>query len=140
MVAEIPKADVTVADTTGYRAIVAPLLLPTWVMIGVFLLLPVILMAVYSVLTKEFRGGVDWTFSLAAYDQFFVTRGLFGDEAPQVEWTYIIIFWRSIWQAALATLVCLIVGFPAAWFIATRPAATRDSGCLRSRYPIGSIC
>ena len=121
----VPKSDNKPADTTGYRAIIGPLLAPTWGMIGIFLLLPVILMAVYSVLTKEFRGGVDWSFSLAAYDQFFITRGLFGDEAPQIEWTYIAIFWRSVWQAGLATVICLIVGFPTAWFIATRPPATR---------------
>jgi spermidine/putrescine transport system permease protein len=121
-----PKLPETLGESHGYRPIIAPLLAPTWGMIGIFLLLPVILMAVYSVLTKEFRGGVDWSFSLAAYDQFFITRGLFGDEQPQIEWTYIAIFWRSIWQAGLATLVCLIVGFPTAWFIATRPAATRS--------------
>lgn len=113
------------ADRSGYRGLTAPLLLPTWVVIGLFMLVPVAVMAIYSVLTKEFRGGVIWDFSLAAYDQFFVTRGLFGDEAPQIEWTYISIFWRSIWQAALATLLCLIVGFPTAWFIATRPAQSR---------------
>ena len=121
-----PKPAETPGDTSGYRAIIGPLLAPTWGRIGIFLLLPVILMAVYSVLTKEFRGGVDWSFSIAAYDQFFVTRGLFGDEPPQIEWTYIAIFWRSIWQAGLATTVCLIVGFPTAWFIATRPAASRS--------------
>ena len=110
---------------TGYRSIVRPLLLPAWVMIGIFLVLPVLLMAVYSFLTKEFRGGVVWDFTLAAYDQFFLNRGLFGDEPPVIEWTYITIFWRSIWQAGVATLICLIVGFPTAWFIATRPARTR---------------
>jgi spermidine/putrescine transport system permease protein len=94
-------------------------------MIGIFLVLPVLLMAVYSFLTKEFRGGVIWDFTLAAYDQFFLNRGLFGDEPPVIEWTYITIFWRSIWQAGLATLICLIVGFPTAWFIATRPPQTR---------------
>ncbi|MEY4696027.1 MAG: hypothetical protein RIT14_455, partial [Pseudomonadota bacterium] len=104
---------------------IGPLLLPTWVMIGVFLVLPVLLMAIYSFLTKEFRGGVIWDFTLAAYDQFFLNRGLFGDEPPVLEWTYVTIFWRSIWQAGLATLVCLIVGFPTAWFIATRPPASR---------------
>jgi len=83
------------------------------------------LMAVYSFLTKEFRGGVEWQFSLAAYDQFFLTRGLFGDEPAAIEWTYINIFWRSIWQAALATLLCLMIGFPTAWFIATRPPSSR---------------
>lgn len=110
---------------TGYRSLVGPLLLPTWVVIGIFLVLPVALMAVYSFLTKEFRGGVIWDFTLAAYDQFFLNRGLFGDEPPVLEWTYISIFWRSIWQAGLATLICLIVGFPTAWFIATRPPRQR---------------
>jgi len=105
----------------GYRGSVPYLLLPTWLIIGIFLLLPVALMGVYSFLTKEFRGGGEWQFSLAAYDQFFVTRGLFGDEPAQIEWTYINIFWRSIWQAGLATFLCLLIGFPTAWFIATRP-------------------
>lgn len=109
----------------GYRRLIGPLLVPTWVMIGIFLVLPVLLMAVYSFLTKEFRGGVIWDFTLTAYDQFFLNRGLFGDEPPVIEWTYITIFWRSIWQAAVATLICLAVGFPTAWFIATRPPKSR---------------
>jgi spermidine/putrescine transport system permease protein len=101
------------------------LLWPTWAVVGIFLLVPVLMMAVYSILTKEFRGGVIWEFSTAAYDQFFVTRGLFGDEPAQIEWTYIAIFWRSLWQAGVAMIICLIVGFPTAWFIATRPASSR---------------
>jgi len=109
----------------GWRPLLVPLLMPTWLTIGIFLVLPVALMAVYSFLTKEFRGGVIWDFTLAAYDQFFIDRGLFGDEPPTIEWTYIAIFWRSIWQAGLATLFCLLVGFPTAWFIATRPASQR---------------
>ena len=109
----------------SWRPLTRPLLLPTWAVIGVFALLPVLLMAVYSLLTKEFRGGVVWDFTLAAYDQFFITRGLFGDEPPRLEWTYINIFWRSLWQAALCTALCLLIGFPTAWYIATRPASSR---------------
>jgi spermidine/putrescine transport system permease protein len=109
----------------SWRPLARPLLIPIWVVIGVFSLLPVLLMAVYSFLTKEFRGGVEWDFTLAAYDQFFVTRGLFGDEPAQIEWTYITIFWRSIWQALICTALCLLIGFPTAWFIATRPAQSR---------------
>lgn len=109
----------------AYRGLVRPLLLPSWLVIGILMVLPVALMAVYSFLTREFRGGVIWDFTLAAYDQFFLDRGLFGDEPPRIEWTYITIFGRSIWQAALATLLCLAIGFPTAWFIATRPARTR---------------
>ena len=102
------------------------LLLPSWVVIGFFLLLPMILMLVYSFLTKEFRGGVIWEFSLSAYDQFIFDRGLFGDEPPSIEWTYITIFLRSIVQALIATLFCLLIGFPTAWFVATRPVRTRS--------------
>ena len=101
------------------------LLLPSWIVIGFFLLVPVLLMLTYSFLTKEFRGGVIWEFSLASYDQFLFDRGLFGDEAPVVKWTYINIFIRSILQAIGATIFCLLIGFPTAYFIATRPIQSR---------------
>jgi spermidine/putrescine transport system permease protein len=103
----------------------ALMMVPTWLTIGIFLLIPVAIMFIYSFLTKEFRGGVIWEFSIAAYDKFFFDRGLFGDAAPVIEWTYITIFWRSIWQAGLATLMCLLIGFPTAWFIATRVPQSR---------------
>ncbi|WP_146346954.1 ABC transporter permease [Phaeobacter marinintestinus] len=101
------------------------LLLPAWVTLSILVLLPVLLMLVYSFLTKEFRGGVIWEFSLGAYDQFFFDRGLFGDEPPKLEWTYITIFWRSIWQAGLATILSLLIGFPTAYYIATRSEKVR---------------
>ena len=66
------------------------LLLPAWAVLLIFVLAPVLVMLVYSFLTKEFRGGVIWDFTLAAYDQFFFDRGLFGDEPPTIEWTYIV--------------------------------------------------
>lgn len=115
------------ANTTSdiYKGNAFRLMLPAWLMIGLFLLIPVILMAVYSFLTKEFRGGVIWEFSLASYDQFFFDRGLFGDEPASIEWTYINIFLRSIQQAVMATLLCVIIGFPTAWFIATREPKSR---------------
>ena len=113
------------ASSSTYGALRNWLLMPSWMMIGIFLLLPVLLMLVYSFLTKDFRGGVVWEFSLAAYDQFIFDRGLFGDEPPTIELTYIIIFIRSIWQALLATVLCLVIGFPTAYFIATRSEGTR---------------
>ncbi len=109
----------TYAEARGW------LLLPAWAVLVIVVLTPVLMMLVYSFLTKEFRGGVIWEFSLAAYDQFFCNRGLFGDEPCAIEWTYITIFWRSIWQAALATILSLAIGFPTAYFIATRPEKSR---------------
>lgn len=101
------------------------LLMPSWFVLGFFVFAPVCVMLVYSLLTKEFRGGVIWEFSLAAYDQFFFDRGLFGDAEPTLQWTYISVFWRSIWQAGLATILSLLIGFPTAYFIATRPEGSR---------------
>lgn len=111
--------------STMYASARRWLLMPSWVVLLVFVAAPVAMMLVYSFLTKEFRGGVIWEFSLGAYDQFFFDRGLFGDDPATIEWTYITIFWRSIWQAGLATLLALLVGFPTAYFIATRPLHTR---------------
>lgn len=109
-----------------YQSVHAWLLMPSWLIIGIFMLTPILIMLVYSFLTKEFRGGVIWEFSLAAYDQFIFDRGLFGDEAPTLEWTYITIFIRSVVQALIATIFCLLIGFPTAYFIATRPEETRS--------------
>ena len=113
------------ATTDTYKEARTWLLMPAWVTLSILVLAPVAMMLVYSFLTKEFRGGVIWEFSLAAYDQFFCDRGLFGDEPCTIEWTYLQIFWRSIWQAGAATLLSLAIGFPTAYFIATRPEHTR---------------
>lgn len=113
------------ATTDTYKEARTWLLMPAWVVLALLSLAPVFMMLVYSFLTKEFRGGVIWDFSLAAYDQFFFDRGLFGDEPAKIEWTYIVIFWRSIWQAGAATLLSLAIGFPTAYFIATRPEKQR---------------
>lgn len=113
------------AITDTYKEARTWLLMPSWLVLSLLSLIPVCLMLTYSFLTKEFRGGVIWEFSLAAYDQFFFDRGLFGDEAPIFEWTYVSIFWRSIWQAGAATLLSLVIGFPTAYFIATRSEKSR---------------
>lgn len=122
--ANTPPTAPLAAGADIYKNYYRRLLLPAWAVLLVFIVVPVLLMLLYSFLTKEFRGGVVWEFSLAAYDQFFFDRGLFGDEPPKFEWTYVTIFGRSILQAALATMLCFVVGFPTAYFIATRrPAA-----------------
>jgi len=102
------------------------LLMPAWVVIGILLVIPVMVMLIYSFLTQDFRGGVIWEFTLEAYDQFFIDRGLFGDDPPRIEWTYIGIFWRSFLQALFAMVFCFLIGFPTAYFIATRAPKSRS--------------
>ena len=111
------------------------LLLPTWLVIGIFLLIPVCLIAVYSFLTKDFHGGGIWKPSLAAYDQIFLNRGIFGDDPPTFEWTYISIYLRSIAQAGIATLLCLVIGLPTAWYIAMQPPRRRQALILIVTVP-----
>lgn len=115
----IPRSNILSGNDT-YKNARNHLLLPSWLILVFFMLVPVLLMLVYSFLTKEFRGGVIWEFSISAYDRFFFDRGLFGDEPPKFEPIYVTIFGRSILQATLATILCFIVGFPTAYFIATR--------------------
>ena len=120
------STSVSAAIATTYQKSRNRLLLPSWVLLIIFMAMPMLLMLVYSFLTKEFRGGVIWELSIAAYDRFFFDRGLFGDEPPKFEWTYITIFSRSIAQATMATALCLIIGFPTAYFIATQQPRTRN--------------
>ena len=120
------STSVSAATATTYQKNRNQLLLPSWVLLIIFMAMPMLLMLVYSFLTKEFRGGVIWELSIAAYDRFFFDRGLFGDEPPKFEWTYFTIFARSIAQATMATALCLIIGFPTAYFIATQQPRTRN--------------
>ena len=119
-----PKGNKAEASIVDGR--IGMLLLPSWVVIGILLVVPVLIMFVYSFLTQDFRGGVIWAFTLEAYDQFFIDRGLFGDEPAQLEWTYIMIFWRSFLQALFAMIFCLLIGFPTAYFMATSPPKSRS--------------
>lgn len=100
------------------------LLSPAFTVIGFFLVLPIAMIAVYSFLTPGTYGGVEWVFSTAAYVQFlfeedFITEELVFNSA------YLQIYFRSFLQALAATFACLLIGFPTAYFIATRPPGQR---------------
>ncbi len=101
------------------------LLAPALLMITVFLILPLGFILVYSFLTKGTYGGVIWEFSTAAYEQFLFERDLFTDELV-FHASYLQIYGRSIVQALVATTASLIIGFPTAYYIATRPASQRN--------------
>ena len=79
---------------------------PTVVWLLIFFVLPLVIVLVVSFMSRG-RGGVaELPFTLAHYERSF---GIFS-----------IILWRSIGLAALTTVVCLIVGYPLAFFISTR--------------------
>jgi len=69
------------------------------------LVAPLGIVVVYSLLTRGAYGGVERPFTFENYTRLF--DPLYG-----------VIFARSVWIAALATVFCLALGFPLALFIA----------------------
>ena len=82
------------------------LLLPTRVWLGVLFILPLTVVAAYSLLTRGDYGGVEQPWTLANYGRIF--DPLYGE-----------ILLRSIWMAAASTTLCLVLGFPFALFISS---------------------
>lgn len=103
------------------RLLLAPAVL-TILLVG---LLPLTVILVYSFLEPGTYGGVRWSFSGEAYVQFLFERDIFEDTLV-FNSAYLEIFGRSLLLALAATVGALLVGFPTAYFIATRPAGTRN--------------
>lgn len=86
---------------------------------------PLLIVAVYSFLTPGTMGGVTWQFSIDAWFRLFLQRDIFDPETVTWNWAHLSIFWRSIWLSFQTTVICAVLGFPTAWFIATRPPNAR---------------
>ncbi|MDP9122345.1 MAG: ABC transporter permease, partial [Acidobacteriota bacterium] len=102
---------------TGSMRSTSALLLPTWLVLGLFFLLPLGLMLGTSFRERGLYGGVAPlpAAGLGAY----VRSGAFLDNYRRsAEPIYLRIGWRSLWMAALTTALCLALSFPAAYWIA----------------------
>ena len=97
---------------------------PALAIIGLFGVLPLLIMVIYSFLEAGEYGGVVWNFSTEAYVSFLFQRDIF-DGSLSFSPDYLIIFLRSILFALATTVICLALGFPTAYFMATRPPAQR---------------
>jgi spermidine/putrescine transport system permease protein len=90
----------------------------------IFMVIPIFIIAVYSFMEANPYGGVRPNASLEAYIQFFFERDL--DDNLVFNKAYLMIFWRSFLLAGLTTVLCLLVGFPAAYYIAMQSPARRN--------------
>mgnify|MGYP002620357963 CR=1 FL=1 len=86
---------------------------------------PLLIVVIYSFLTPGNMGGVVWQFSLDGWFRVFFRRDIFEPDLVSLNDAHLAIFWRSIWLSFQTTLLCAVLGFPTAWFIATRPPASR---------------
>lgn len=85
---------------------------------------PLLIMLVYSFLTPGDYGGIVWRVSGQGWVQVLFSRDIF-DETVSLADAHLTIFWRSLNLSILTTLCTLILGFPTAYFIATRPREQR---------------
>ena len=90
-------------------------LLPLWSVIGIFMIGPLLVMAAVSLMESNVYGGVHSKFSLSGYRQILFDTNLFGE--IEFNPAYLIIIGRSFILAISATILSLILGFPAAYFI-----------------------
>lgn len=86
---------------------------------------PLLIVLVYSFLAPGPYGDVKWQFSTGAWTSVFLERDIF-DDTLSLASAHLTIFWRSVRLALMTTVATLVIGFPTAYFIATRSEKSRD--------------
>jgi spermidine/putrescine transport system permease protein len=99
-------------------------LAPSYIVVGVFMLVPISIMAVYSFLEPNPYGGVLPEPSIAAYVKIFFEYDL--EDNLVFNPGYLNIILRSFQLSIMATLICLIFGFPVAYYITLQPEHRRN--------------
>ncbi|OAN45235.1 spermidine/putrescine ABC transporter permease [Chloroflexus islandicus] len=95
------------------RIRLALLLTPGLLWLLLFFALPLVIIFVYSFMTNDALGRVVYEPTLNNYITIF-TQSL-----------YVNAYWRSIWTSVLTTVICLLIGYPLAVFIARSPQQWR---------------
>jgi spermidine/putrescine transport system permease protein len=85
---------------------------------------PLLIVLVYSFLAPGKYGNIEWQFSLDGWVGILFSRDIFDDTLKLAD-AHLTIFWRSVKLSFLTTAITFLVGFPTAWFIATRPPRMR---------------
>ena len=97
------------------------LLAPTAVWLTVFFLLPIGLTFLYSFQSRNPDGTIAWTFHVGNFVRFVTP--LHGEFPPN----YVMILIGSLSTAALATAVCLLIGYPFAYALASSSPRWRNA-------------
>ncbi|MGJ8627531.1 MAG: ABC transporter permease [Sulfitobacter sp.] len=110
------------------------LLTPALVILFVAASGPLLITLTYSFLTPGDYGGVEWEFSTDAWFNVFLQRDIFDDTLGFAD-AHLSILWRSVKLSLMTTVGAIILGFPTAYFIATRPKGNRDIWMLLIMIP-----
>jgi spermidine/putrescine transport system permease protein len=98
--------------------VLTTLLTPVTLFLGVFFLLPLLIIALFSFLTPGLYGGVEWAFYHWNYGRIF---GWADDIIEVYEPIYLQILGRSLGFAALTVLLCLLLCYPVAFWVSRLP-------------------
>jgi spermidine/putrescine transport system permease protein len=110
----------TIRRRPGLQVLV--LIFPSLFWLVVFFAVPLVIVFVYSFLKRGPYGQIVWEFNLQNYARFF-------------DPLYLRIFVRSFRIAAITTLLCFLLGYPMAYWIATRPPKWRNTLLLLLMIP-----
>jgi spermidine/putrescine transport system permease protein len=98
------------------------LLSPAALWLFLFFIAPLLIVVVYSFLERGTYGGVIWQFTIENVRRV-------------MDPLYLGTFLRSVYIAATTTFFCLLLGFPLAYFIATRQPRQRNTLLLALMIP-----
>jgi spermidine/putrescine transport system permease protein len=88
---------------------------------------PLLVVLLYSFMVKGDYGDVRyWEFSSDGWFSVFFERDIF-DETITFADAHLAILWRSVKLSIMTTILTLLLGFPTAYFIATRPEGRRET-------------
>ena len=113
------QAEVTRSARNGWLLSAPALVVLTLAAIG-----PLAIVVAYSFMPAGEYGNVAWGFSLEAWQGILFTKDIFDGTLAWAD-ANLTIFWRSVKLSVLTTVFAFVVGFPTAWFIATRPPKAR---------------
>jgi len=105
------------------RATLALQLLPVSLVVGLFFLLPLGIMALYSFLEPGVYGGVEWQFYP---DNFGRVLGFADGTYEDFDPVYLAIIVRSLKLALMTVVCCLLLCYPMAFWVARQPQRMRN--------------
>jgi spermidine/putrescine transport system permease protein len=98
------------------------LLAPMLVWLFLFVIAPAGILVAYSFASRGELGTVEFGFNWDNYARVF-------------DPIYLKILGRSVWYAALTTVLCVVIGYPVGWFMARQRAVVRDRLLLLVMVP-----
>ncbi len=98
------------------------LMIPVLLWMALFLLIPMVIVVVISFMNRDTLGNVVFGFSLTGYKTFFDSL-------------YLGIYWDTLVLSVLTTLICLLVSYPLAYYIANAAPKIQTWGLILITIP-----